>query len=175
LNGPSDDLRGAGAVLVYEHYEGKLEMVTRAGRAVLLVGAADTSVSVDDHLVLLQKAIGNPDCLLQQATRVPPQIEDETCHALFLQRPDPLVKLMVRGARKILDLDVPSARADHEGLPDAVGRNVVSRDGEMQDLRITRPGDRDRHLGSVRSLEPLQGRADRHIDVAHPFALRDGG
>src|SRR5207245_7450630 len=109
------------------------DRLTLAGArcAVLLIRAADPSVRVDDHLVLLEETIGDPDRLLEQPARVAPQVENEARHPLLFEGPDAFVELPVGGAREVLDLDVAHAGTDQERLADAVGRNVVARDREV--------------------------------------------
>ena len=128
---------------------------------------------VDDHLVLPQETVGNPHGLFQQAPWIAPQIQDKTCHPLLLQGAYALVQLALRGAREILDLDVAHSGTDEEGLADAVGRDVVARDGEVQNHRVAGPRHGNRHLRSLRSLEPPKGIVDGHVERVHALDLGD--
>src|SRR5947208_2524064 len=105
----------------------------------------------DDELSLMQKFIGNANAFVQQSTRILPQIEDETFQVSELI--EGFLNFFFRRLIEAGNVHVADAGANQEMQIDAVARNLVAHDCELD--RLLRAFTKNRNMDG-RSLGPLQ-------------------
>ena len=113
------------------------------------------ALGIDDQLVPLQELIDHGDGGVQIPSGVAPQVEDERLHALRLELRHRRLELLVGILRKTVELDVADLLLHHERGVDAVQRDLVAHDLEIDQLGVTAAFHAHGDLGAFLATEML--------------------
>src|SRR5579862_5503882 len=98
----------------------------------------------NDQLAFLQELVGHAYALTQQSTRILPEVKDQPLEIAHLFKR--FADLMLRCLLEPRDMHVADAGLDHEMEIDAVTRNLVAYDAELERMirALAQHGDANR-------------------------------
>ena len=71
---------------------------------------------INHQLTLLEKVVGDADCLLQKSARIVTQVQNNPVDRLRVQLGEKGAQLVISLLVETRDLDVGNSRTEHEGL-----------------------------------------------------------
>src|SRR5882762_8897710 len=115
----------------------------------------------DDQLALLEEFVGNAYAFTQQASRILPQIEDQTFQiAHLIER---FSDFMLGRFLESRNVHVADSGFDHEVQVHAVARNLVADDGKFERLVGAFAQHRDADSSAFRSLKQIGNVGGAHV------------
>lgn len=173
LDGARHDLRRARAAAIDHDDEGKAVVRRALGGEVLLAGAANAPLRVDDELAAADELVRDLDGLVQVAARVAAKVQDELLHALALEVREGFFQLVGGRGRETAGSNEADVLGEHEVIGDALDRDLGARDREVKELLATRALDPDRDLGAGAAAELFHDLRLGDSDRALAFDLHD--
>ena len=116
LKCPRDDLGRARGALVHQHDHRQPGPRLLSAGTIGLGRAGRPPLHFHDYFAAIQEQVGDGHALVEDATRVRPEIEDERPRALGLQIGDGLPQLLGRGFAHGGDADVPDPGGQDHGF-----------------------------------------------------------
>lgn len=160
LNGSSHDLRSAGAPAVDQHDHREVRAVRASGGRIAVVGTRQPSLRDQYALSALQELVGHANGSLEIPAWIPSQVENQSLQ-IVAQLLEAVRNLFLSGLSKCVYPNVSNFGTNEEGERNAVMRNFIAHDGELQQLRDAFALNGDVDGGSFRAAQFLDNILDR--------------
>ena len=146
--------------------------------SLVVIPLAVEALEIDYLITLVEEHVSQGESLVEIASRVVPQVENHTGHALGEQLGSSEQDFLVGVARELGKAQIAGAVVHHEGGVHAMHRNLAPGYVEGDFLPVAEHG--DLHLGAGRALHPpdhavlreLHARNGNVVDVHQPVPLK---
>ena len=122
----------------------------------------EAPASLDNLALPRHELVSHLDGLVEQASAVVAQIEDESLHSLFLEALESLGNLTAGRARKITNHEVAGLRRQHVFVRNGVLSHFSTSHGQLERVVETATNNADLHLGIFRPFELSDGLIEGH-------------
>ena len=160
LQRAGDNLGGARAGAAHQRHHRQIQILTRFGRAVILIGIRNAAARVHDQVALGQEAVRHLDRLIERAAGIAAQVEDQTLHALLRELAQCSTQFRIGVLPEVLKLDVASRRVQQDRGGDRRNVDFIPHDGKLDGFVVGGASNRDVHrraLGSAQLSHRLFG------------------